>query len=518
MAHYIYTLYDFEDGDNIKLENKKIREYVGQKTREKFNNTIEEIQKNGEQVAIKMLKFQMDRENQIYEALGLAPIQTDGEGKIINADFLIEQMRNKLYDLDDKKKSVKNAEECIKLLGNFFIELLGEYTEIKSNNIEDYKDAVNKLKNMRKSFKEYYITLTNDLKEVANKNSIAIEDILKVTEYWNTEINNSLKGNNKSFSFYEETSGEINSNLTIEELKKILTAYKGKKNDIIGGIGEAAQIFLTKETKDYIDDNVIKIINKGTTSRWDVNADRFKKSYEDTVQEAVQELKNNKFVEEVFDLDTSKNLKADEVFEVNLIMNENKVENLISFGISNKTGFGKGAALKIQETSLSSMFNNIFRVEESAYKETYEIKEKLLDYIVNATGEIAWSGSGFRIKFFNDVLRELINRYAYVWFTGGRAGAGHADFFSLYKNGKLYFIPMTVILQEVSVDLPNTLILRGISANEYILPEEELKVLNRLKIKGSNINMQLNKMESDSMKGINKAGRVELGNYRRLGL
>ena len=146
------------------------------------------------------------------------------------------------------------------------------------------------------------------------------------------------------------------------------------------------------------------------------------------------------------------------------------------------------------------------------------VKEKLLDYIVNATGEIAWSGAGFRIKFFNDVLRELINRYAYVWFTGGRAGAGHADFFSLYKGGKLYFIPMTVILQEVSVDLPSTLILRGISANEYILPEEELKVLNRLKIKGNNINTQLNKMESDSIKGINKPGRVELGNYRRLGL
>ena len=73
-------------------------------------------------------------------------------------------------------------------------------------------------------FKEYYNTLTDDLKEVASRNSIAIEDILKVTEYWNTEINSSLKGNSKSFSFYEENTGEINSNLTIDELKKNISS------------------------------------------------------------------------------------------------------------------------------------------------------------------------------------------------------------------------------------------------------------------------------------------------------
>jgi len=521
MGHYVYTLYDFDDGNNIKLENQNIREFVGEKTREILKNKFEEIRENGEQVAIKMLKFQMERENQIYNSLGLAPIQTDSNGKITNADNLIEQMRNKLYDLDDKQKSVKNSEDCIKLLGDFFIELLTKNTDIKGENIEDYKEAIYNLKNIRDSFKKYYDQLTNNLKEVADRNNIAINDILEVTEYWNTEIKSSLKSGKNGFTFYEE-SGEINGNLSLEELKKILTAYKGKQNDIIGGIGEAATIFLTKEIKEHITDNVIRIIDKGTTSRWDEKSAIYKKNYEDTVIEAVQELKNNKYVEEIFDMDTSKNLKADEVFDIILKTNDSKIEKIISFGISNKTGFSKSGALKIQETSVSSLLTNIFRVENSAYQETYKIRENLLDLMVNEAGEIAWKGTNFTIKSFNDLLRELINRYAYVWFTGGRSGIGHADFFSLYKNGKLYFIPMSIILQEISVDLPSTLILRGINANEYIIFEGQLKELDKLKRGkssfGNTVSKQLNEMELDSIKGINKSGRVELGNYRRLGL
>ena len=519
MAHYIYTLYDFQDEDNnVKLENKKIRDFVGQKTREKLGNILDEIRKNGEQVAIKMLKYQTERENEVYQALGLTPIQTDAQGKIVNSDTLIEQIRNKLYDIDEKQNSIKNAEECIKLLGEFFIELLGNYTDLKGENISDYKEAVNKLRNMRESFKDYYKNLSDEIKDVADRNSISIDEILKVAEYWNTEVESSLKGSKgKVFSLYEE-SGEINGNLTIEELKKVLSAYKGKQNDIIGGIGEAATIFLTKDVRDYIDDNMIRIVTKGTTSRWDSKSDKYKKDYENTVKKAIEELKNNKYVEEIFDLDTSKNLKADEVFDIVLTTNDDKIEKIISFGISNKTGFSKGTALKIQETSLSSMLTNIFRVESDAYQETYNVRENLLTLMVNEAGEIAWQGIGFKIAYFNDLIRELINRYAYVWFTGGRSGAGHADFFSLYKNGKIYFIPMSVILQEVSVDLPNTLILRGITANNYIMPEEELRVLDRLKKKNDNITTQLNKMEADAIKGINKPGRVDLGNYRRLGL
>lgn len=520
-THYIYTLYDFDDNGNLKLENQNIREFVGEKTKELLKNKITEIKQNGEQVAIKMLQFQLNRENEIYKALGLAPIQIGSDGKIANIDFLIEQIRNKLYDIDEKGKSVKNTEQCIKMLGEFFIDLLTKNTEIKGDNISDYIEAINNLKNMRDSFKKYYTKLSNDLKEVADKNIIEVDDILKVTEYWNSEIESSLKTGKNGFNLYEE-SGEINGNLSIDELKKILIAYKGKQNDIIGSIGEAATVFLTKNIKEQIEDGIERIVIKGTTSRWDPNSSVFKEDYEKTVGKAVQELRDNNYVEEIFDLDTSKNLKADEVFEVVLKGNDEKMKKIISFGISNKTGFGKTLSLKIQETSVNSMLSNIFRVENSAYTETQNIRNNLLDLIVNETGEIAWKGSNFTIKSFNDLLREIMNRYSYVWFTGGRSGTGHADFFSLYKGGKLYFIPMSIILQETSVDLPNTLVLRGINANEYIIFEGQLKELDRLKRGkssfGNTKEKQLKEMESESLKGVSKSGRVELGNYRRLGL
>ena len=73
-----------------------------------------------------------------------------------------------------------------------------------------------------------------------------------------------------------------------------------------------------------------------------------------------------------------------------------------------------------------------------------------------------------------ELLFKIINYYGYQWLTGGISEYTHADFFSVYKQGHHYFIPMSVILEGLfKVD---------IITNNLMPPESSEITLEQLKI------------------------------------
>ena len=543
--HRIYTLSDFDDPKNIKIDN--IRKYTGGLVREKIAYRFNDIDEKSLSIAKDMLQKQINKENKIYEALGLKSIQfNQSTGIIENSEELIEQIRNKLYGLEDngKDKTAENAEKCTKIIGDFIKNLILEKKNLlEKNNVSKdvLEEALYELKNLRESYVKFYEKLSEELKEVANKNSIEINDILRVSEYWNTEINSTLKGLSKKdnpFTLFEEN-GQINGSLEIEQLKRALKAYADKENDYIGGIGEAGSIFLTKEIEESIIEEVEGILvikgkrklKKETTSRWDnISSNKLSDNYKKTIGEAVKELREKKVIDEFFILDDSKNLKADEVFSIILSTNDDKINEIVSFGISNKTGFGTTKQIKFQTSSISSILDGLVRVESSSYSNTKDVREGLLDILLNEAAEIAWEGKSgnadFSLSNINKILKEILNRYAYIWLTGGRSGLGHADFFSLYKHNKLYFVPMSIILSDF-LSSPR---LVGAKVVDKKLPESDLIDLDKakrgklekgnartgyVKISGEEKSKEL---EKNILKLINGTSQLTVSNYTRLNL
>lgn len=566
MFPYIYTLKDLKEADqNDLLKNaKNLRGEIGIQVKNQFfNNTITEIEVNSLDVANLMIEEQVNRENKVYKALELnklISLQKNGNKYYIeNADEIIEQIRNKLYGISNnnnsEKNALENAEKCTKILVDFVAKILDNSDLIKKNNVtkDELKEAIYEIKNLRESFVKKYGGLEKAIEDLGKENEIKIENILKVLEYFNTEINNNLNDPSKNkkgaFILYED-SGEINAGLSEDKLKQVLSTYNLAQNDYFGGIGEAGSIFLTNtieeeviEVKNGIEEVIGKrTIEKRTTSRWDpVASKQLRAEYEKTVGEAIRELQKTELAGELFTLDTSKSLKADEVFKIILYSNDDKIKEEITFGISNKvSGSSKGlkGALKIQDTSLKAILNNLYRVESSGYEKTKKVQENFINLLLNEAGQMAWSPNTIRYKRVEDLLKLIINYYGYVWLTGGRAGVGHADFLTFYKGEKLYFLPMSIILCDIinyttakSSGRINWII-TGSFLKEGIISEDDLKDLDRAKrgipVKQEKFMGKNSKGIIDSIKdaiftegkegAVNKSGQLNIGSYRRLNL
>ena len=533
-VYYIYTYKDLNDGTG-KIDNSSLIANM--------NGKIGSILSDSQYVALQMCQHQVEREIKIYNALKVK-YELDGNGLISNKEELINDLTNKIYGITEEDNPYEESKKVIALLVKFYDDLLKNNTNVNGKKDFELKELIYNMKNATKSYEEWYKKLNDELKQIANKNEITIKDILKISDFWNQEINTSLNkksSTNKNPFILFEDSGQINGSLKEEQLKKAIQAYKGKKNDILGGIGEAATLFFTTIGDKKIRKEVgIEFIRHGT-SRWSrnfnqresqgykikFNVDEYKEEYKATVEKAIDELKNSGFVGDGFSLKTDNELKADEIFHILIGINENnEFEDIVTFGISNKTSQSEKGAIKVQTSSLKAMLDNIFRVEKTGYEKTNSIRNNIIEIMANEAGMLRWKEGGLTLDKFNQMIRTILNRYAYIWFTGGRAGMAHADFFVLSKTtkggDKLFFIPMSIILQEISVgnDIPSPLVLSGISGQEYFFTrgnkDGQMEYLNTLS--GLAKDKQMMDMANQAIENVSKAGQINVGNYKRLGI
>lgn len=543
--HYIYTLYDFPDLNENRSTIKNLKYEIGKRVKGIIEPKIKIIEDESKEVANLMIDHQIERENRVYSALGIKEISRDASEE--EKDRIIKEIREKIYGIDNngEQEGIKNAQECIKLIADFVDEFLVEKSNlIKKDNAskKELEEAVSELINLRQSFIDKYGGLQKIIQDLGQKNFISIDQILKTTEYWNTEIANSKSLKQKKIILFEDNSNKINGNLTVDQLKEIIKAYKNKRNDYFGGIGEAASIFLiktrteeiTKTFKDGIEQEVKLSLKAETTSRWDsISSQKYQQEYEKTVEKAISELKNNKIVDNIFTIDTSKNLKADEVYTIILKFNEEKIkEKIIQFGVSNKMSGSSRYSLNIQDTSLAAILDNLPKVESSAYSQTKIVRKELTNLLINAASEIAWMHAPIVIGTIKDLIKKVINNYGYIWLTGGLSGGdngifstAHADFFSLYKNGNLYFIPMSIILMDAykaegSKNSP--FLFKGEFIKKDQLEDSELIILDNQKRNGKADHKKLIDkilgISGESQGIVGKSGSIEIGSYKRLNL
>ena len=81
---------------------------------------------------------------------------------------------------------------------------------------------------------------------------------------------------------------------------------------------------------------------------------------------------------------------------------------------------------------------------------------------------------------------------------------------------------MSIILQEISVgnDIPSPLVLSGISGQEYFFTrgnkDGQMEYLNTLS--GLAKDKQMMDMANQAIENVSKAGQINVGNYKRLGI
>lgn len=544
--HYIYTLYDFPDieKDNNTTVIKNLRMELGKRTAGIINdNYVKEIKDKGLEVANAMIEYQIKRENRVYSALGIKGLSKDSTEEDKNR--LIVEMREKIYGINNKEKStgIKNAEECINLIADFLDEFLNEKNELADSNKsseQDLKEAVYQLVNLKNSFIDKYKGRQTLIEKIGEKNLISAENILDVMSSWNDEISESLK-KNKIILYEDKENNKINGSLNIEELKKVIKAYKNKRNDIFGSIGEAGSIYLIKSGEEEIIKQIVngeekeigkRTLKAETTSRWDLTAyKKYHDEYEATVEKVLNKLKESEVVDKLFTIDTTKNLKADEVYTITLKFDNEKIkEEIVQFGISNKMSSSGEYSLPIQKTSLIAILDNLPKVESTAYSATKIVRSKLINLLLNAAAEIQWLHSPIVIGKVEDLVKQIVNDYGYIWLTGGLSNdenysTSHADFFSLYKKGKLYFVPMSIILMD-AVNRTGTkqspFIFKGSFLKKDSIPDEDLVKLDIQKRNGNfNFEPLVKKILGISGKStgiITKSNTIEISSYKRLNL
>ena len=178
----------------------------------------------------------------------------------------------------------------------------------------------------------------------------------------------------------------------------------------------------------------------------------------------------------------------------------------IPYGISSKASWGETVTNpKLHSGSLNSAFENMFKIFPEGIAYTGEIVRFLQYSIINTLGISMKQTTEYKFEDYSKVrtlLFKIIQYYGYQWLTGGISEFTHADFFSVYKQGHHYFIPMSVILEG----LKNT----DIITNNLIPPEsaeitmEQLKIISKEKEDN-----KINEMRSIATKVLN-TGKGEI--------
>ena len=419
-----------------------------------INKDDTSIIKNSNDLLEQSIKIQKSREKKAYSILKTKE----------NEEISFEDFKKALYYGKDKdQKDINKPEETIKILINFLNDLYTKDIDSsipKGGEIIRAKQILSDFNNITETFRNWYYSNNNITQEEIEKNEgLPLESIIKLEKIWNTEINTTVFKKLKlkdSYNIYNKMEQDENFVMTPMMAKEIISQYKNKKNDMAGLIGEAAT--------QYCLNSGINLIVTQTARREDNSKEindrisKYEQGYKDKLSDNKKELieqfkemeKNNSFLGDDFELKVSSELKSDEIFEVKIDIGYELNENgTFTFGVSNKTSHTENKLLKIQETSLMAIIQNLYKVDPELRGYTNEIVKALKELTAFGAIILKWDKNLIPFEGYKTIVNNIVNKYAYVWFTEGDSSYSHADFFSVYKSGHLYFLPMSSILEKI---------------------------------------------------------------------
>ena len=418
-----------------------------------FNNHINNIQDIGLKVLKRSIEEQEKKEEYIYDALEIKNHDWKEIGKIIysfsgeenekEAENKLAFMMNQLVDyinigiLDGSKFTAKYK-------GQDFIKEKGEdnFKELMRRYIEFYNDPV-------ESFWNWY------------KSSGIIEGKIK------KEDMNFLKSNVEALRKSEKTFKEgeywdLNKILSsIDECNRLINKSQGIISNAFGGIKEACLVSIMQNTEKVIDVECTSYFENNNNNN--VNFLEQNKKYYEILQDKINNyLKENNYsliTEDgnfSFGSSLDKNLKADDLFKININIGKAKKVNIpILYGISSKASWGESVTNpKIYDGSFQSLFINMFKMR-SSIEDTVKISNFVQYATYNSLGSIYDAQNRYfdrlGIRYYTEtknLFEKMIYYYGYQWLIGGTSPYTHSDFFSVYKatSREHYFIPMSLIL------------------------------------------------------------------------
>lgn len=440
---------------------------------------INYIDQQGKKILELSIKIQKEKEKYIYKYLDLP----EGDWKDIG---------NKLYSIigENGKSIVENKLQ-------FFLEAFVDFLKNEMlQGIKISKEA--QATEYRRAEPEKFLSLIKNYIEIYNNPVKSFTNWYNNSRFYKENVlsEEDIKGMQAIFDNYRlkeskdkilNSDGFIDENIILQSFAKadrLLGKSQGLFSNLVGDIAEKGTVCFINSTL-----NNFKIFG---TSYWTENEKGFteadlkagnKNFYLDYQNYINNTLKQNNikmstedgnFSFEVNNL--TKNLKADEIFNIEIEIDSQK--KVIPFGISSKASWGETVTNpKLHSGSLLSAFENMFKIFPEGISYTGEIVHFLQYSIINSLGVSMKQDTEFKFGDYSKIrnlLFKIINYYGYQWLTGGVSEYTHADFFSVYKQGHHYFIPMSVILEALfEVD---------IITNNLMPPESSEITLEQLKI------------------------------------
>ena len=375
-----------------------------------YINNESNIKDSGKRFLNASIEKQKKREEYLYKALGIDQGNWPLISKILfgigndtsssKLDYFLQKfisfidddvnpkLNNFLDKMDGKKISEKEAK--LRAAASKDTQLQRDLKDAANKFIEAYNDPV-------KKFKEWLIRNNEELDE---------NQIMMLSKIFTGSRSN----RGKDYPEFVQLDGTLRT-ITDESIDRVidfLRSTKGFIGNIVGDTGEEATISFMNTKEKQIEGAVIETIT-GTSAFGGTNTQRAKLTQEnidyytnkERIEKIKQELRDAKielatddeklkfwFLYSDKNTETlTKNLKADEIFKIEIVLEtgEKKIEN---YGISSKTSYTDSGDLKIYSGSFFAAFENMFKSSSGLFDAGIigEIINFLIYSIFNAYG------------------------------------------------------------------------------------------------------------------------------------
>ena len=451
-----------------------------------FNTINKNVLETASSIMKDSIKYQEDKEKELYEALGISEKEWIKIGDILSGIIQGENPDEENNKLEFVMKQFQD------FIVNGIFEGVRFTSKYKAQNLRDSNN--NQLNNILKKYinfynepvKEFLNWYNNKYKDTFYEGKIEPKDI-----YILNSIMSKKRDSKKELSKNQDLLDDGIIINTLKEGNKLLDDSQGDISDFFGSFKESVLLSIVQ--------NCEKVIELGTTSYWAENSKGKIKLMNDLVDKnvlfykggvvngekinGIQDEINNYLEKNQIKLDTydglfsfedsvSKNLKADDIFIFEI------KGKLKPYGISSKASWSENSdTIKLMSTSYKNVFINMLKGMLTRKFETLEISNFIKYSTYNS---LYYYNINEEMKEYygktKEIFDKIISYYGYQWLTGGDSEFTHADFLSIYKasDKKYYFIPMSKILKEIQKDLT-------IIKENNLFPEADNKIDRKTK-------------------------------------
>ena len=413
-----------------------------------FESGHESIKRSAAKFLEDSITFQEERELRIYKALNIDPnnweelsIKLFGESDKANENnirsfltyftkYIKDELKIDFSQLTNGMKMEAYEASLKNLSGEEEEKELKKIIPVLQKFFSNYTDPVNN-----------YINWLKRNSILQQNESITVEQMSIINQFFKESRDNRAK-NDPDF-FDKDGNALPIGNQGILRMYKMLRNVSGFLSNIVGNVGEKATVDFMKNVKNDLNEAVIKEVygtsyfdNKGKNlisgnvseyrSQEKAISDSLKESgvnvgFRTFNRKKKDKIKKSKTIKSPYvdfefgyvftesDTDTlSKNLKSDEIFEIDIEINgEIKTDKV---GISSKTSYTDSGELKIYSGSFYSLFENMFKSSEiSGAGRIGDIVNFLIYSIFNGYGSGTYGT--YTLESYNSTKNEAVTKY-----------------------------------------------------------------------------------------------------------